>query len=242
MQGAAKKLALVTGGNKGIGFEIARKLAAHGMTVLIGARDRQRGEAAADQLRQAGLDARCLLLDVTQEASIAAAVAQVERDFGRLDVLVNNAGIIHPDDRGAGPTVEAFRVTYETNVFAVFMVTKSFVSLLKQSSAGRVVNVSSGLGSLTLQTKRAFPLGNAYVAYNTSKTALNALTIHFARDLQDTNIKVNAVTPGHCATDINNYTGPRSAEQGAVAAVQLAIVGDDGPTGGFFDDNGSLPW
>lgn len=242
MKEAKQKIALITGANKGIGFEIARQLATHGMTVLVGARSRERGEAAVEKLRQAALDVRFLPLEVTQEASIAAAVAQVEREFGRLDVLVNNAGIIHQDDRGATATLAAFRATYETNVFAVFRVTKLFLPLLLKSPAARVVNVSSGLGSLTLQAKRAFPLGTALVAYNTSKTALNALTIHLARDLKDTSVKVNAITPGHCATDINGHTGARSAEQGAVAAVQLATIGDDGPTGGLFDKNGSVPW
>ncbi len=242
MTQAGGKLALVTGGNKGIGLEIARQLAATGVTVLIGARHRERGEAAVAKLREQQLDARFLSLDVTSEPSIAAAVAEVRRDFGRLDILVNNAGIIHADDRGGSPTLAAFRATYETNVFAVYAVTAAFLPLLLKSAAGRVVNVSSGLGSLTLQARRAFPAGDALFAYNTSKSALNALTVHFARQVKDTGVKVNAITPGHCATDINDHNGPRSAAQGAVAAVKRALIADDGPTGGLFDENGPLPW
>lgn len=239
---ASKKIALVTGANKGIGFEIARRLAEHGMTALIGARDRQRGEAAVEKLRAQGLDARWLPLDVTREDSIAAAAAQVEREFGRLDVLVNNAGMLHKQDRAGEPTVAAFRETYETNLFAPYAVTSAFLPLLKQAPAARIVNVSSGLGSIALQAQPNSPMSNAYFAYSTSKSALNALTVHFARQLQDTRIKVNAAAPGHCATDMNDHAGPRTPVQGSNAPVRMAMIDDDGPTGGFFDEAGPLPW
>jgi len=236
------KIALVTGANKGIGFEIARRLAEQGMTVLIGARDRERGQAAAEKLKQKGCDARYLPLDVTREESIAAAAAKVELEFGRLDVLVNNAGMLHKDDRRGAPSLVAFRETYETNLFAPYAVTSAFLPLLKKATAARIVNVSSGLGSINLHSQPRSPLSTSCVAYATSKSALNALTVHFARQLRDTNIKVNAAAPGHCATDMNDHAGPRTPVQGSNAPVHLATIDDNGPTGGFFDEDGPLPW
>ncbi len=238
-----KKLALITGANKGIGKETARQLGALGMTVLIAARDAQRGEEAAAELKANGTDAEALTLDVTDEASISAAVAKIESDYGRLDVLINNAGIAL--DRGLSGTLELadLRRTYETNVFGVFSVIKAFVPLLKNSDAGRIVNMSSGLGSLTQNSDPNWEqAGVKPPAYNSSKAALNMLTVIFAAELKDTPIKVNAADPGYTATDLNQHSGPRTVEQAAVVAVRLATLPADGPTGGYFDENGPLPW
>lgn len=240
---ADKKVALITGANKGIGKEIARQLGALGMTVLIAARDKQRGEEAAAALTADGADAHAVLLDVTDKASIDAAARQVESEYGRLDVLVNNAGIAL--DTGAASTLEmdALRRTYETNVFGVFSVTKAFLPLLKKSRAGRIVNVSSGLGSLAQNSDPNWDYAAVKpLAYNSSKAALNMVTVIFAAELKDAGIKVNAADPGYTATDLNQNRGHQTVEQGAVAAVRLAALPDDGPTGGFFDDNGVVPW
>jgi len=239
----ADKIALITGANKGIGKEIARQLGALGMTVLIGARDPQRGEEAAAELKAEGLDVQAITLDVTDEAGISAAAAKIESDYGRLDILVNNAGIAL--DRGPSSTLELadLRRTYETNVFGVFSVTKAFVPLLQKSEAGRIANMSSGLGSLTQNSD----LNGQYAgikppAYNSSKAALNMLTVVFAAELKDTPIKVNAADPGYTATDLNQHSGPRTVEQAATIAVHLATLPEGGPTGGYFDENGPVPW
>jgi len=238
-----KKIALITGANKGIGKEIARQLGALGMTVLIGARDAQRGEEAAAELKANGVDARAISIDVTDEAGISAAAAKIESDYGRLDILVNNAGIAL--DRGPSSTLELadLRRTYETNVFGVFSVTKAFVPLLQKSEAGRIVNMSSGLGSLTQNSDpNGQYAGIKPPAYNSSKAALNMLTVVFAAELKDTPIKVNAADPGYTATDLNQHSGPRTVEQAATIAVHLATLPEGGPTGGYFDENGPVPW
>lgn len=243
---ADKKMALITGANKGLGKEVARQLGALGYIVLLGARDEQRGAAAADELTAQGIDARVVKLDVTDEASIQSAARQVESDFGGvLDVLINSAGIsIDAFGSPASATeLNTLRKTYETNVFGVFAVTKHFLPLLKASTAGRIVNMSSGLGSLT---ENSDPDGQYTgikpLAYNSSKAALNMVTVIFAAELKDTGIKVNAADPGYTATDLNQHTGPRTVTQGAAIAVHLATLPDDGPTGGYFNDNGVVPW
>ncbi len=237
------KIALITGANKGIGKEIARQLGALGMIVLVGARDTQRGEEAAAELKAEGLDAHAVALDVTDPAIIAAAVAKIESDYGRLDVLINNAGIAL--DGGPSTTLELadLRRTYETNVFGVFSVTKAFVPLLQHSEAGRIVNMSSGLGSLSQNSDPNWDFaGVKPPAYNSSKAALNMLTVIFAAELKDFPMKVNAADPGYVATDLNQNRGFRTVEQGATVAVHLATLPDDGPTGGYFDENGVVPW
>ena len=199
------KVALVTGANKGIGHAIASALAARGFTVLVGARDAARGEAAAQRI--AG-DARACPLDVTRADSIAAAVSRIQRELGRLDVLVNNAGIA---TFGTASTtrLDDVRAVFETNVFGVIAVTQAMLPLLRAAPAGRIVNVSTRLGSLTAITDPAFPMrGIGGVAYGPSKSALNAVTVAFAQELADTNIKVNAACPGHTATDLNGHSGP----------------------------------
>lgn len=236
-------VALVTGANRGIGFEIARLLGERGMTVLVGARDRDRGRQAAARLRDAGLDATALRLDVTDQASIQAAADWIAATHGRLDVLVNNAAV--SIDAGHSPsqaTLEQLRATYETNVFGAVAVTITMLPLLRRSPAGRIVNMSSALASLGTWSNPYLSLGPApALAYASSKAALNAVTVLFAYELRDSGIKVNAAEPGMVATDMNPH-GTRSPAQGAQIAVRLATLPPDGPTGGFFADNGVVPW
>ena len=243
---ADKKIVLITGANKGIGKEIGRQLGALGYIILLGARDEQRGKAAAEELTAQGIDARVVKLNVTDEASIRSAVGQVESSLGGiLDVLVNNAGIsIDAFGSPASATeLDTLRETYETNVFGVFAVTKHFLPLLKASTAGRIVNMSSGLGSLT---ENSDPNGQYAevkpLAYNSSKAALNMMTVILAAELKDTGIKVNAADPGYTATDLNQHTGPRTVAQAATVVVHLATLPESGPTGGYFDENGVVPW
>jgi NAD(P)-dependent dehydrogenase (short-subunit alcohol dehydrogenase family) len=236
-------VAVVTGANKGIGLEIARQLARQGITVYLGARDEARGRAAAEKLRAEGLDARPLRLDVTDDRSVAAAASALEKDAGRLDVLVNNAGVALDDAPPSRLSGEVLRRTYETNVFGVVRVTQAFLPLLRRSDAGRIVNLSSGLGSLALNSDPGWAFAPVkYLAYNSSKTALNAITVQFAHELRETPIKVNAADPGYVATDMNRHQGVRSVEQGAATPVRLATLPADGPTGGYFNDDGPVPW
>jgi NAD(P)-dependent dehydrogenase (short-subunit alcohol dehydrogenase family) len=238
------KVALVTGANKGIGYEIARGLGAAGVTVLVGARDAARGEEAAEKLAAEGYTAVPVVLDVTDPLSVSAAAARVAREYGRLDILVNNAGILI--ERGQRPSqvpVEALVRTFATNVYAIVALTNALLPLIRRSAAGRIVNLSSGLGSLALTSDpdgpfAAFPL----LAYNASKSALNSVTVSYANELRDTGIKVNAADPGYCATDLNGHAGPRTPAQGAISAVRLATLPDDGPTAGFFSEDGTEPW
>jgi NAD(P)-dependent dehydrogenase (short-subunit alcohol dehydrogenase family) len=237
------KIALITGANKGIGLEIARQLGTQGITVLLGVRDENRGREAAQKLQAEQIDTRALQLDVTKQDSIDTAASYIESEFGKLDILVNNAGIAIDNTPPSQLDIEVLRRTYDTNVFGVFAVTKAMLPLLRKSDAGRIVNMSSGLGSLTQNTDPNYEYAQIkLLAYNSSKTALNAMTIQFAHELKDTVIKVNAADPGYVATDINNYSGPRTVQQGATAAVRLATLPADGPTGGYFDENGIVPW
>ena len=231
---------LITGANKGLGFETARQLVAAGHTVYIGSRDAERGNRAAEQL-----GARSVLLDTTDDASVQAAVQVVEA-HGGLDVLVNNAGV---EERGAnnaviGPadvTAEVMRQTFETNVFGTVRVTHAFIPLLQRSAAPVVVNVSSALGSLTSATNPATPT-YAYpgVAYPASKAAVNMITVQFAKAFPS--MRINAVEPGFTKTDLNGNTGIQTVEQGAEIIVRMAQISHDGPTGGYFDARGTLPW
>ncbi|MBC3840160.1 SDR family NAD(P)-dependent oxidoreductase [Streptacidiphilus sp. 4-A2] len=231
---------LITGANKGLGFETARRLVAAGHTVWIGSRDAERGRVAAERL-----GARLVQLDVTDDASVAAAAKAVEA-AGGLDVLVNNAGI---ESRGEGNTVvgaaeltaEAMRETFDTNVFGTVRVTHAFLPLLLRSAAPVVVNVSSGLASLTLVSTPGTPT-HAYpgVAYPASKAAVNMVTLQYAKAFPG--MRINAVEPGYTATDLNGHTGIQTVEQGAEIIVRMAQLGPDGPTGGYFDAEGPLPW
>lgn len=232
-----QKIALVTGANKGIGYEIAAQLAALDMTVIIGARDDGRREEAAKAL---GVES--VALDVTDAAIVQQAAAWIDERFGRLDVLVNNAGIT--GGWGQQPTkVEAglVRTVFETNFFGVITVTNAMLPLLTRSSAPRIVNMSSGVGSIADTTRKYADLPPG-AAYPVSKTALNSLTAQYAKELREAGILINAADPGWCATDLNQHQGIRTAAQGAAIAVKLATLDADGPTGGFFNDEGEVPW
>lgn len=236
-------IALITGANKGIGLEIARQLGTQGITVLIGARDEKRGSVAAEKLQAENIDAHAVQLDVTNQQSIDAAAKHIESKFGKLDILVNNAGIFIDNAPPSQLDIEVLRRTYETNFFGVFAVTKAMLPLLRKSQQGRIVNISSGLGSLTQNSDPNYEFASAkMLAYHSSKTAVNAMTVQFAHELKDTPIKVNSADPGYVATDINNNNGTRTVQQGASTPVRLATLPADGPTGSFFDDNGVVPW
>ncbi|TWB31965.1 SDR family oxidoreductase [Nitrospirillum bahiense] len=243
------RVALITGANKGIGLEIARGLGRQGVTVLLGCRNEALGRDAAGQLTQEGLHAHALTLDVTDLGSALDAAARIQQRFGRLDILVNNAGIAAREEADAAREgkplvdVEVMRRIYETNVFGAVAVTQAMLPLLRQAPAGRIVNVSSGLGSLTNMSDPRHPYaGLAVPAYASSKAALNGVTAQLAKALKDTPIKVNSACPGHCATDLNRHSGPRTPAQGAATPIRLALLPVDGPTGGFFNDEGALPW
>jgi NAD(P)-dependent dehydrogenase (short-subunit alcohol dehydrogenase family) len=236
-------IALISGANKGIGYEIARGLGAKKITVLAGARDEARGQAAVAKLKAEGADARFIKLDVTDHETIRHAAEWIEKEFGRLDILVNNAGIGEWATKPSTTDLAKMREVYETNLFGPVAMTQAMLPLLRKSKHGRIVNVSSGLGSLALASQPDSPVAQFLVlGYNTSKTALNSMTVQFANELKDTPIKVNAICPGYCATDLNGNSGPRTAAQGAVAAIEYATIGADGPTGGYFNDEGRMPW
>lgn len=237
------KIALITGANKGIGLEIARQLGEQGITVLLGVRDENRGREAAEKLKAEQINAHVVQLDVTNQDRIDAAVSHIESEFGRLDILVNNAGIAIDNAPPSQLDIEVLRRTYDTNFFGVFALTKAMLPLLRKSDAGRIVNMSSGLGSLAQNTDPNWEYAQVKVlAYNSSKTALNAMTVQFAHELKDTPIKVNSADPGYVATDLNAHRGLRTVQQGATAPVRLATLPADGPTGSFFDENGVVPW
>jgi NAD(P)-dependent dehydrogenase (short-subunit alcohol dehydrogenase family) len=240
-----RTIALITGANKGIGYEIAAGLGALGWRVGIGARDDERRGAAVEKLCAAGIDAFGVPLDVTDDESVTAAAQLIEDHVGRLDVLVNNAAIT--GGRPQEPTLvdlATIRTVVETNVIGVIRVTNAMLPLLHRSTSPRIVNMSSTVGSLTRQSDHAPEqmAGPVAVAYSPSKTFLNAVTLQYVRELSGTNILINAACPGYVATDLNGFRGVRTPEQGAAIAVKLATLPDDGPTGKFFDDAGVVPW
>ena len=247
-----KPVALVTGANKGIGLQIAKDLANHGLTVLVGSRNLEGGQTAA---KSVGADARAVQLDVTNQASIAAAAKRIRNELGRLDVLVNNAGVaqagkpgrsleeVAQSGRPSVASLDEVRAVFETNVFGVIAVTQAMLPLLREAPAARIVNVSSHSGSLTMNADPNNPRRAMFGAvYSPSKTALNAITLAFAVELEPTRIKVNAAAPGFTATDLNNFAGTRTVQQAAREPVRLALLGPDGPTGTFSDESGPLPW
>jgi NAD(P)-dependent dehydrogenase (short-subunit alcohol dehydrogenase family) len=251
-----KPVALVTGANKGIGLQIAKDLAAHGFTVLIGSRELENGEAAAGSVEG---DARAVQLDVTDQASVAAAAQRIQSELGRLDVLVNNAGISHAENLGGSlsdrpleeiaksgrlgvASLEEVRTVFETNVFGVIAVTQAMLPLLRQAPMPRIVNVASSGGSLTLNSDPTNPHRAMFGTYSASKAAANAITVAFAAELESAGVKVNAACPGFTATDLNNFRGTRTVEQAAREPVRLALIGPDGPTGTFSNEDGPLPW
>ncbi|MEV7520118.1 SDR family oxidoreductase [Streptomyces sp. NPDC091371] len=241
------KIALVTGANKGIGYEIATGLGALGHRVGVGARDEARLETAVEKLRAAGVDAFGVPLEVTSDRSVTDAAELIERQAGRLDVLVNNAGISGESGPGwvQDPTaldLDVVRTVVETNVLGVIRVTNAMLPLLRRSTSPRIVNVSSGVASLTRQADPDIEIGPIMAAYAPSKTFLNAITVQYARQFAGTNILINAACPGLCATDFTGFHGPRTPEQGAATAIRLATLSDDGPTASFFEDDGAIPW
>jgi NAD(P)-dependent dehydrogenase (short-subunit alcohol dehydrogenase family) len=240
MSTTERKVALITGANKGIGLEVARQLGAQGVTVVLGSRDEAKGAQAAAELKAAGLDAHAVKLDVTRAEDIAALPGYFETNFGRLDILINNAGI--NTDALGDSTAEGFRRTYETNVIAPWFVTRALLPLLKAAPAGRIVNHSSILGSIaTMQTSEEMR-GAIMPAYNSSKAALNMLSVLQANLLHGTRVKVNAAHPGWVKTDMGGTNAPLELEDGARTAVRLALLDDDGPTGEYFHMDQPLPW
>jgi len=248
MGAQAKKVALITGANKGIGFETARQLGQLGITVLVAARDTTKATNAAEKLKAEGVDAQAIVLDVTKPADHKSAAESIEKQFGKLDILVNNAGVAGETDQwGVNTTLtvkeEDIRRIFDTNFFGVIALTTTLVPLLKKSESGRIVNLSSILGSLTLHADPASPIyGSKAMAYDTSKTALNAYTVHLAHALKETKIKVNAAHPGWVKTDMGTDAAPMEIPEGAKTSVQLATLGEDGPTGGYFHLGETLPW
>ena len=244
-------IALVTGANQGVGNEIAKALAANGYIVYLGSRNLENGKKAAAEI---GDNAKAVQLDVTQQESINAAVAKITGEYGRLDLLVNNAGVSHagtapktPEElmatgRAVNVSLDEVRTVWETNVFGVIAVTQKALPLLRKSAAARIVNVSSGLGSLTwISDPECWAREHFGIVYAASKTALNAVTLAFALELEKEGIKVNATSPGYTATALNNFQGSDSLEVGSREPVRVALE-TDGPTGGFTGPEGKLPW
>jgi NAD(P)-dependent dehydrogenase (short-subunit alcohol dehydrogenase family) len=249
-----KRVALVTGANQGIGLQIAKDLVAHGFTVLVGSRNLERGEAAVKTIDG---DARALQLDVTDKVSIGAAAERIRKELGRLDVLVNNAAISNTSklpgqsveeysklNRPSNVSIDEVRTIWETNVFGVLSVYQAMLPLLREAPEARIVNVSSGVGSLTRNADPAFPYRQIFgPGYSASKTALNAMTLAMAIELEPTGIKVNAVSPGFTKTNLNGYAGTETVEEGAREAVRVALLGPDSPTGTFTHATlGTIPW
>jgi NAD(P)-dependent dehydrogenase (short-subunit alcohol dehydrogenase family) len=243
---ADKKIALITGANKGLGFEMARQLGQAGVTVIVAARDPQLGEAAAAKLRGEGLDAQFLKLDVTKPGDHRAAAAFLDKKFGKLDILINNAGISGEPIGGgtvSGTPSDVIHRTFDTNFFAPVALTQTLLPLLKKSNAGRIVNMSSILGSQALHADPNSPIYDfKALSYDASKAALNSFTIHLAHELRGTKIKVNSAHPGWVKTDMGTDAAPLELPEGGKTGVQLALLGEDGPTGGFFHLGKTVPW
>ncbi|MFD8212284.1 SDR family oxidoreductase [Streptomyces sp. NPDC059697] len=248
MLARSSRIALVTGANRGMGFEIARQLAEKGVHVLVSGRDSEAVAKAADELRGNNLDVEALTLDLTSGDSISAAAAGVERVYGRLDILVNNAGI-RIEDYGKKPSEQPlrhWRETFDTNLFGVVEVTTTFLPLVRRSAAGRIVNVSSLLGSLgTHSDPNSYaysPMFKSLPAYSASKSAINSWTVHLAYELRDTPIKVNAVHPGYTKTDMNDGAGDLEIPDGARTSVDMALLDSAGPTGSYVHMGEIVPW
>jgi NAD(P)-dependent dehydrogenase (short-subunit alcohol dehydrogenase family) len=246
MSKATGKIALITGANRGLGLETARQLGKLGVTILVGARDLAKAETAAEVLRGVGVDARPIKLDVVNEADHAAAAKSINAEFGRLDILINNAGVMldkRVGNRTSTTPLAMLHETFETNFFAVVALTQTLLPLIRKSDAGRIVNLSSVLASLTLHaTKGSRIYDSKTFAYDASKSALNAFTIHLAHELQATNIKVNSAHPGWVKTEMGGDGAPMEIVDGAKTSVQLATLPADGPTGGYFHMGETLPW
>jgi NAD(P)-dependent dehydrogenase (short-subunit alcohol dehydrogenase family) len=240
--------AFITGANKGIGYATAARLGQAGVQIILGARDPERGDAAAATLREQGIDVAAVQIDVTDAGSVRAAAGVVRAEHGHLEILINNAGILPEADRVSGPMdLDIFRETFATNLFGVVATTEAFLPLLLDAPAGRVVNVSSTVASLTDQSDPDSPYyGLVIPAYQASKAALNSVTIALSKSLAETRIKVNAVCPGWVQTDLggpqNKAAAPTTPVEAARIVSEMALLGDDGPTGGFFDQAGPVRW
>lgn len=238
------KTVLITGANKGIGFETAKQLAQSGYFVYLGSRDKIKGLEALEKLKALGINnVDCIEIDVTNINSIKLARKELESKVKQLDVLINNAGI------GGGQAqnlstgeIENLRKVFDTNFFGAVQTTQQFISLLKKSNEPRIVNVSSGLGSLTIHSSTQNPNYAIYDTYSCSKTALNSFTVLLAKEFRNTNFKINSVTPGYTATDLNQFKGTGTVEQAAKTIVKYAILNNGGPTGKFFSDDGEIDW
>jgi len=241
---SSHRIALVTGANKGIGLEIARQLAQAGVVVILGARDAGRAKAALDDLLSQGLKAQAVPLDLDDHASIAAAAETIRAEHGRLDILVNNAGIVDAADGPPGTaSLDAVRRIMETNFIGALAVTQAMLPLLREASAARIVNLSSSLGSLTLNGDPASPYYAArLIGYNASKAALNMLTVQLAEALRGTSIVINSVSPGYVKTDLTGQQGFMSAEEGARLPVAYALLGEGAVSGRFVEASGQTPW
>lgn len=244
LNSTSKRIALVTGANKGIGFEIARQMAQSGISVLMGAREPERGMAAADPLSASGLDVAFIQIDLDDGASVAAAAAKIETEHGRLDILVNNAGIA-PQGDGA-PSVSSLDVVrrvFEANFFGTLAVTQAMLPLLRRSAAGRIINMSSGLGSLTLNGDPSNPFYEVrLIGYNASKAALNMLTVQLSAELRGSSVTVDSVCPGLTKTDLSGHRGEQSPAEAAITPVEFALMVEGKSSGKFVNAVGELPW
>ncbi|HEX3987260.1 MAG TPA: SDR family oxidoreductase [Acidobacteriaceae bacterium] len=244
---AAEKVAFITGGNKGLGFETARQLGQQGITVVIGSRDEAKGKEAAAKLEAEGIHAAAVRFDVTQAADYQEIYRYFDKRYGRLDILINNAGVSKENFLGGNQTsatpAEVLHQTFDTNFFGAIELTQTLLPLIRKSPAGRIVNLSSILGSLTLHADPSSPIYNAKAfAYDASKAALNAFTIHLAHELKDTKIKVNSAHPGWVKTDMGTDAAPMEIPEGAKTSVALATLPEDGPTGAYIHLGETLPW
>ena len=237
---AEKRFALITGANKGIGFATARELGTQGVTVFLGSRDPGRGQEAARALAAEKMDVRFVALDVTHQESIEAACAHVKRETARLDILINNAGI--SVDSAAQVTLDGLRRVYETNVFGAFAVASVFLPLLVEGRPSIVANISSGLGSLARMSSSTSSSRPRYLSYGSSKTALNAITVHWAEELKKLGVTIFCIAPGFTRTDLNNNTGTQPPDKPARLIARLVMESDESRSGGFFDENGAVPW
>jgi len=241
-----RKIALITGANKGIGLETGRQLAQQNIIVLLGARDLKKGEAAAKQLRDEDFEAHAIPIDVHDTESIGKAAAQVEREYGRLDILINNAGVMLDDSKKkvSEQSLEIWRQTFDTNLFGLIATTQAFLPLLRKSEAGRIVNLSSILGSITYHATPGSPTYDFKVApaYDVSKAAVNAYSVHLAYELKDSKIKVNAAHPGWVKTDMGGEGANMEIVDGAKTSVALATIDENGPNGAYIHMGQPLPW
>jgi NAD(P)-dependent dehydrogenase (short-subunit alcohol dehydrogenase family) len=242
-----RRVALITGANRGIGLQTAKDLGPEGVTLLLGVRDLAKGEAAAAKIRQEAFEAEAVYLDVTDPVTHREVYDFIDRGFGRLDILINNAGIMLESFANPAPpsalSLETMRQTFETNFFGTVALTQELLPLIRRSPAGRIVNVSSIMGSLTLHADPSSPIYHSSVfAYNTSKAALNSFTLHLAYELRDTSIKVNSAHPGWVKTETGGENAPLEVSEGGKTSAWLARLPEDGPTGGYFHAGQPLPW